>query len=271
MPFCERAGRSLYYEVAGDPSAPPLLLVMGLALSSRAWYRLPARLAPRFHVIRYDNRGTGRSRGAPSLFDMAQLADDAAAVLAASGVRGRDQGGAGAFVFGISMGGMIVQELALRHPSLVRSLALGCTFACWQRSRRPSPTIALDFMRASLQPWRGLLPLRPLLFSSRFRRTSGAEIVRWLQETDRCGVVNLLAQLRAIRRHSTVSRLSQIGVPTLVLTGDADRLVPVANSHLLAERIPGARLLILRGSGHVFPLEQEDETVDALESFFLQS
>jgi pimeloyl-ACP methyl ester carboxylesterase len=268
MARCEHAGRSIYYEEFGDRAAPPLLLVMGLALSSRAWYRLPQRLAPRFFVIRFDNRGTGQSAPSAPFYRMSQLADDAAAVLASSGVRGRESGG-GAFVFGISMGGMIAQELALRHPHLVRSLALGCTFACWRRSHRPSPAITLDFLRATVQPWRGLHPLRHVLFSRQFTRANPEEIARWIAVTERCGVTNLWSQLFAIARHSTVNRLSQISVPTLILSGDADRLVPVANSHALAEHIKGSRLCIFEGAGHVFPLEREDDTVRILEDFFL--
>jgi pimeloyl-ACP methyl ester carboxylesterase len=269
MPSCERAGRSIYYDVAGDPARPPLLLVMGLALSSQAWYRLPARLAPRFRVIRFDNRGTGRSLPAARVpYRMATLADDAAAVLAACGVRGRDQGGAGAYVFGISMGGMIAQELTLRHPGLVRALALGCTFACFRRSRRPRLDIAVELMLASLQPWRGLAPVLGILFSREYRGANAAELRRWMRLTDRCGVANVVAQLGAIVRHSTMERLGTIAVPTLVMSGDADRLVPVENAHALAARIAGARLRLFPGAGHVFPLEREDETVQTLQAFF---
>jgi pimeloyl-ACP methyl ester carboxylesterase len=263
MPFCERDGHAIYFKAQGDPTAPPLLLVMGLALSSRAWYRLPSRLSPRFRVIVFDNRGTGRSPGRASPYRMGALADDAAAVLRANDVR------SGACVFGVSMGGMIAQELALRHPELVRALALGCTFASWRAARRPRATVALDVALATLQPWRGLAPLGHVLFSDEFVRQSGDEIARWLAVTDPCRVTQLVLQLRAIAGHSTLDRLRELTTPTLVLSGDADRLVPVANSHALAERIAGARLQLLPRAGHVFPLEREDETVRALEDHFL--
>jgi 3-oxoadipate enol-lactonase len=269
MPSCQRGGRSIYYDVLGDPAAPPLLLVMGLALSSTAWYRLPARLAPRFRVIRFDNVGTGRSLPpAHGLHRMAELADDAAAVLAACGVRGRDQGGPGAFVFGLSMGGMIALELTLRRPELVRALALGCTFACFRRSRGPHAGIALPLVMATLQPWRGLEPVLPMLFSRAYRRANAVELRHWMSIVERCALPNVVAQMAAIFRHSTVERLSAIAVPTLVMSGDADRLIPVENAQLLAARIAGARLRLFAGAGHVFPLEREEETVQELADFF---
>jgi pimeloyl-ACP methyl ester carboxylesterase len=262
-------GRSIYYEVQGDPCAPPLLLVMGLGVSSRAWDRLPARLAPRFRVISFDNYGAGRSLPGARFYRMDQLADDAAAVLEANGLHDREEDGGGAFVFGMSMGGMIAQELTLRHPRLVRSLTLGCTFASWLRSYRPSPTIALDLLLASLRLRVSLEPAKRMLFSDEFSRANPRECERWLNILEPCPVPNLLAQLGAIVQHSTLARLSQISVPTLILSGDADRLIPVGNSLELAEKIPGARLMILSGAGHVFSLEREDETVGALEGHFL--
>jgi 3-oxoadipate enol-lactonase len=269
MPSCRRAGRTIHYEVTGDPAAPPLLLVMGLALSSSAWYRLPARLVPHFRVIRFDNVGTGRSLPmARGPLSMAELADDAAAVLAACGGHDSRAERAGAFVFGLSMGGMIALELTLRHPALVRALALGCTFACFRKSRGPHPGIALPLAMATLQPWRGLAPVLPMLFSRRYRRENGDELRRWMAVVERCGLANVAVQVAAILRHSTIERLGQIAVPTLVMSGDDDRLVPVENAHVLARAIAGARLRVFEGAGHVFPLEREDETVEELIDFF---
>jgi pimeloyl-ACP methyl ester carboxylesterase len=265
MPLCDCDGRRIYYEVHGDSSAPPLLLIMGLAVSSRAWDRLPARLATRFRVIAFDNCGTGRSLPPAPLYSMRQLADDAAAVLRANALDHQ-----GAFVFGISMGGMIAQELTLRHPQLVRSLALGCTFASWIGGDWPSVKITFDLLNAGFRRARSSLdPAKRILFSDEFTRDNGRECERWMGVIEPCGVLNMMAQMGAIVQHSTAARLQRIAVPTLILSGDADRLIPVANAHRLARLIPGARLHILPGAGHVFPLECEDETVRALEGHFL--
>src|SRR6267142_1557842 len=144
MPVAERAGHTIHYEGIGDPSAPPLLLIMGMGLSSRAWESLPARLSERFRVLVFDNRGTGRSGRRGWMYRMRDLADDAVTVLDAVQV-------SQANVFGISMGGMIAQELAIRHPYRVRRLALGATFASWLRGDKPSLRTAFDLLLLILQ------------------------------------------------------------------------------------------------------------------------
>ena len=122
MPFVDRKSHRLSYEVLGRADAPPLLLVMGMSFSMRAWGPLPQHLARDFRVVFFDNRGAGESTAPLRPFGMGDLADDADAVLEAAGA-------GPACVFGISMGGMVALELALRHPERVRALALGATFA----------------------------------------------------------------------------------------------------------------------------------------------
>ena len=263
MPFAQRAGHAIHYEQVGDRSAPPVLLIMGMGLSSRAWDTLPVRLAERFRVIVFDNRGTGRSGRAGWMYRMRDLADDAAAVLDAIGVPQSD-------VFGISMGGMIAQELAIRHPHRVRRLALGATFASWLRGHKPSLRSALELLLLVLQ--RGSVPherLGRLLVSREFHAANPSRAPEWIARSGRPDVRCAVAQMAAIMSHAALHRLEQIRAPTLVITGDADRLVPPRNSEVLAANIPDARLLVLRGAGHVFPLEREEETVRALAEHFL--
>src|SRR5438045_8602108 len=126
MPLVDRGRHTLHYESFGDRTKPPVLLIMGLGLSSRAWDRLPLLLARDFHVLCFDNLGTGKSARRGFVYRMRDLADDAAAVIESAGTRS-------AHVFGISMGGMIAQELAIRHPDRARSLAPGCTSASFRR------------------------------------------------------------------------------------------------------------------------------------------
>lgn len=283
MPFADRPGVSIYYQELGDPAAPPVLLVMGMGFSSRAWDQLPHRLAERFRVIVFDNRGTGRSRpagrengGAANsarphgrLFNMRILADDAASVLESAGVPTRDSASGGALVFGVSMGGMIAQELALRHPARVRRLALGATFADYFRSDKPRLETVLALSIATTFPGREQVArIGRVLVSDPFLRQHEERFARWLRTTEFGGTRLAVAQMAAIMRHSTITRLPTIDIPTLVMTGDADRLVPHSNSLRIHSLVPGARLEILPGVGHVFPFEQEDETTAILTEHF---
>lgn len=271
MPVAERDGHRIHYRTWGKASATPLLLIMGLGLSSAGWHRLPERLSRRYRVITFDNRGAGLSDRPRGLYRMHDLADDAAAVLRAVGVGARRKGKrstGGAHVFGISMGGMIAQELTLRHPGLVRSLVLGATFASWWRSRKPPLAVALTLVGVNIVGPRALPHLAPLLISPEFDRKNPDEFRRWLTAVKESQPGAVFSQIGAILRHSTLPRLGEIATPTLVVTGSADRLVPPENSRVLHAAIPGAKFRELRGAGHVFPFEREDETVKLLQAFY---
>ncbi|HET9599853.1 MAG TPA: alpha/beta fold hydrolase [Anaeromyxobacteraceae bacterium] len=261
MPFVERGAYRLHYRVAGSADAPPLLLVMGLGMCSLAWHTLPARLAARFRVLAVDNRGVGGSTAARGGFRIGDLAEDAAGVLDAERV-------ARAHVFGISMGGMIAQELALRHPERVRALALGATFGGHWRSRKPGVGVALDLALAALLA-RSVPRMARLLVSEAFYAGHRDGFATWLGGISRAPRAVARRQILAIARHEAESRLGALRVPTLVLTGDRDRLVPPENSRRLARVIPGARLVELPGAGHAFPFERPDETVRLLTEHFL--
>jgi len=262
MPSTQRGSQRIHYTTYGDPSAPPLLLVMGMGLSSQAWDTLPTRASQSRFVITFDNRGTGESSLPSRPYRIRDLADDAAAVLDAAQVKSAD-------VLGISMGGMIAQELALRHPERVRRLALGCTFSSWLRGAKSSPKVLLDLVsvlagRAPEERLAGIL-VSPEWFS---RPGSRDEFRRWRERADRGRARRAVFQLLAAMLHETTDRLGQIRAPTLLLTGDADRLVDWRNTQALHRAIPNARLRVFRGAGHVFPLECEEEMIAALQEHF---
>jgi pimeloyl-ACP methyl ester carboxylesterase len=253
MAFVELPGYRLHYQTFGRPEAPPLLLIMGLGMASDAWENLPSRLADRFHVIVFDNRGMGWSSAAPGGFRIRDLADDAARVLDAAGV-------AQASVFGISMGGMIAQELALQYPGRVRSLILGATFGSQRRSHKPGLGVARDLLLVTLSS-RNPRRMARLLVSDAFLARKPDRFAAWLARLSRPRRSAARRQILAIARHEAEDRLSQLRVPTLVISGDRDRLVPVENSRRLARMIPRARLVEFPGAGHAFPFERADETV----------
>ena len=270
MPFTTRQRHRIHYTTFGQDSAPPLLLIMGMGLSSRGWGSLPEKLARHFFVITFDNCGTGHSGTRVGLLKMREMAEDAVAVLDAVGVPPRQGSAGGANVFGISMGGMIAQELALRHPERLRALALGATHASYLASHKPSLSAAVDFVRVVARGPRN----RPgvigrLLTTPAFVAANPGVVGTWFLGSDHARPLAALTQLSAIVRHHTSHRLQELGCPTLVLSGDLDRLVPVRNAYVLARLIPNAKLVILRGAGHVFPLEQEEQTAQALLEHFL--
>jgi pimeloyl-ACP methyl ester carboxylesterase len=256
MPFAECGRHRLHYEVQGHPNSPPLLLVMGMGMPASAWVTLPVRLAQRFRVITFDNRGTGGSTAPRGRLRIRDMADDAARVLDAAGVERAD-------VFGISMGGMIAQELVLRHPQRVRRRVLGATFSSHRRSRKPKLSVAADLARAVLMG-RRLRPMARLLISDQFFDRAPNDFASWLSRTSPARVRTVRKQMVAVVLHETDRRLASIRVPTLVVSGDRDRLVPVENSRRLAKLIPGARLVEFPGAGHAFPYEREEETVQLI-------
>jgi len=259
-----RNGRvRLYYEAGGRPDGPPLLLLRGLTRTIRHWGPLLDDLGATFRTIAMDNRGAGRSDTPLGIYAIKTMADDAAAVLAAAGVER-------AAVFGISLGGAIAQELCLRHPGRVSRLVLGCTRASGKEGRRPPASAVLALLSGLWLPEaRALERTTPLVLSPAFLAERPEILDEWqriarLEPTRRRALVG---QLAAMLRHDTRDRLAAIRAPTLVISGDADRLIDVSCSHHLARRIPGARLEILAGAGHDLPAERPVELAALLREF----
>jgi len=265
MPYAIRWTHRLSFEALGREDAPPVLLVMGMGFSARAWGSLPERLSRDFRVVVFDNRGAGGSTAPPRPFGMDDLADDAAAVLDAARV-GR------ASVFGISMGGMIALALALRHPERVGALVLGATFAGWLGSRKASPAVMGDLVAGGVLSRMGSHRLvGRALVSPGALRADYERFAAWMGNVERVAPHVVARQAVAVARFDVSGQLGKIAVPTLVLTGDADRIVPVENSRRLAESIPGARLVTFPGAGHGFPFERFEETADAVTGFFRET
>ncbi len=242
----------LYWEAAG--SGEPVLLVMGLGMPATGWWRTVPVLAKDFRVISFDNRGSGRSGRPRGPYSPAQLADDALAVLGAAGEEA-------AHVYGISLGGMVAQELALRAPERVRSLVLGATTA-GGREHEPPDDETLGFLRrrGSMPAEEGVWASIPYMYGPATLERATERIAEDLEQrlrfpTDRAGYE---AQLAAASAHDTASRLGAIEAPALVLHGTADRIVPMANGRRLAERIRTARFHELGEAGHLYVTDAPD-------------
>ena len=223
------------------------------------------RYAERFSCIVFDNRGSGRSQAPLRPTSMPELAADAVGLLDELDI-------ASAHVYGVSMGGMIAQEVALRFPERVRGLVLGCTSPGGPRSVRPTVrelrVVAAAAASAPRSPVDGTLAA--VLFSERFRRDE-PERARFLLEHFRRhlpAAQGVAAQLLASVFHDTVSRLDQVQAPTLVLHGERDVMAPLDNARMLAERIPNAELAIVPGAGHAYALERPDASFDLFASWY---
>ncbi|HEY3021149.1 MAG TPA: alpha/beta fold hydrolase [Solirubrobacteraceae bacterium] len=253
-----RDGAWLAYDVHGE--GEPLLLIMGLSGSRRAWYRLRPWLVPRCRTIALDNRGTGDSDRVTGPLTMDDLVTDAVAVLDAAGV---DR----AHVLGVSMGGMVAQHLALDHRDRVRSLVLGCTTA---GGRRGSPPWRL-LSATALRPVVGITRTFPLVVPALYARTTREQHPRRVEEdlrirlADATDVRTTLAQMTAVARHDTRARLGELaGLDVTVIHGAEDALVPPYAGRALAAAIPGARLVMIPACGHMLTTDAEEVAARAV-------
>lgn len=241
--------------VQREGSGEPLLWITGFAISSEIFSPVIHTYAADFDCVRYDNRGAGRSPAPWRVTSIPELAGDAVRLLDALGIDS-------AHVYGLSMGGMVAQELAIRFPDRVRGLVLGATSHGGPRAVLPSPRIAAALTsRGAPAAVRAELVGRAV-FSEQFRAQEPALVQRYLGllGQHRSSARGLVSHLTAATYHDTRARLGRITAPTLVMHGGADQLTPVANARLLAGAIPGAELAVLPGCGHGYLLEQPEES-----------
>jgi 3-oxoadipate enol-lactonase len=257
MPVASVGEVELDYERSG--SGPPLLLIMGMSGTALHWGEsfLDALRAD-FDVIAYDHRGVGASSRLEGPITIVQMADDALGLLDALGIDA-------VHVVGISMGGMVAQELALAHPERVSTLTLGCTYCGGPGSSLMAPEVALrmrdarrsgDREQAVRASWEA--NISPALADDAATYAAYSEVSRQRS----VAIPVILAQIGAIDDHDTSARLSELAMPTLVIHGTADQVLPVENGHLVASLIPGSRLEIFDGVGHLFFWERPDRSAE---------
>lgn len=248
-------GITLAYEVTGPQDGPPVALVMGLGMGGRAWGATTHHLADHgFRVITLDNRGAGRSQTPRKPFTTRRMARDVVEVLDAAGVDGP------AHVVGVSLGGMIAQEVALQHPERTLSLSL-------QSTTGGLPRLDLFPVPGITAMGRGMLAGPPKSAEEaleRFLRVAagpdfdaeGNEAVRLMLASPAGTATGTLQQLAAVIRHRTWGRLGQISAPTLVQHGSKDKLIDVRAGRALARRIPDVVYREHARAGHVLTLER---------------
>lgn len=259
MPSVDASGTELHYLRAGE--GEPLLLIQGMSATHLTWGRpFLDELEGSFDCIVFDNRGMGLSGPAQMPFTIADMAADTLGLLDALELET-------AHVVGISMGGMIAQELALAHPERIRTLTLGATYCGGPEGTLMAPE-DLQMLGAAMasgdrdRVFRAMweINLSPGFREDDSRFAAFAEMGSALPAPKEV----ILQQMRACGAHDTSARLSAIELPTLVVHGDVDRLLGPGNGRLIASLIPAARLETLEGIGHMFWWEQPGRSAELI-------
>ena len=262
MAIAKAGDLNMEYHIEG--SGPPLLLVMGLGGQASSWGEpLLEGLQKHFSTIRFSNRGTGATDKPSGGYTVPQMAEDAAALMDAIGLEQ-------AHVFGISMGGMISQELVLNHPEKVQGLVLGCTTCGPAHSIAvPAQTLAKFGQMMQLPVDERVQRFWEIAVTPDFmeERAGFLAHIMELGMATPTPMETFGQQFAAIQSFDTWDRLPAIKSPTLIVHGDRDILVPVENAEVLHERIPGSRVRIVQGTGHCFFWEEPEEVVEEVVGF----
>ena len=253
MPKVSVNGLKLYYEIEGDGA--PVVLIPGFAAGRWIWFKQTAELARNFRVIIFDPRGVSASDKPEGPQTITLLADDVAHLLETIGIES-------AHIVGASFGGFVAQEFALKFSAMTRKLVLCCTSFGGPNHVVPAPeTLQALASTKGLNSEERMRANLLLAFTPEYVRTQVDEVNRivHLRATNEVPEHIYLSQLQAAMSFNTESRLAEIKSPTLVLSGDADVIVPVQNSRNLAAKIPGAQLKMIEGGSHTFFIEQARE------------
>ena len=250
-------GAKIWWDSHGE--GPPVLLIMGFAYPAEMWFRLLPGLSEHYRVLRIDNRGAGRTGdvvGAPYTVEM--MADDCLAVLDAAGEQA-------AHVVGLSMGGLMAQELGLSSPERVRSLILMATHPGIAHAVLDPDAIALLQSRGAMTPEQAAEASIPFNYAP---TTSRSDIEQdWARRFPLSTSAQGYAAQGGTAFWSGLDRLATMTVPTLVLQGELDRLVPAANTETIARLVPGATLVTIPNANHVLTTDQPERVLAELLAF----
>jgi 3-oxoadipate enol-lactonase len=249
MPLIKAGNININYDTFGD--GDPLLLIMGFGMAGAGWIPSLPFFAG-FKSIYFDNRGTGLSDKPEGIYTVEQMADDASNLLRALGI-------AKAKVFGVSMGGMIAQELTLRHSDQVSKVVLGCTMAGGPTAKMASPDVLDRLMTANrimgTDPDKAFDLLLPAIMPPEFvaehpeikqMMLAGAKMIPPTppETADRA--------FAGIQQFNAYDRLEQIKCPVLIVHGEKDILVLPENANIIKSKIPQAEMYMIPSAGHAF-------------------
>lgn len=259
-------GVEIAYYSYGDGT--PLLLIMGWTLPAASWGPLPMLLADMgYRAITVDNRDVGKSSDCEGIeYSVADMADDAVAVLDELGIEK-------SYILGISMGGMIAQHLVLNHPEKVTKLMLMATSPGGAgHGIPPAPELVAEMMSVSPEDDRASVMTRMIgKFTGPGFAERNPEVVQMVVDRGLemgSNPAGAIRQWQAIATCDTWESLPSIAIPTMVVHGEDDPLVPFVNGQNIASRIPKSELISLPGVGHFVPLEEAQGTIGAITRFF---
>jgi 3-oxoadipate enol-lactonase len=246
MPFLNVGDCVLHYQIDGAADKPALLFSNSLGSDLRIWDPLVPYLEKDFRLIRYDTRGHGLSEAAPPPYSASDLARDVVGLLDALQINA-------AVVCGLSVGGVIAQQLAVEYPDRVRALVL-CdtgarigTAASWEERIATVKANGLTVLATpSMERW----------FSAEFRRQNSVAVRGYANMVTRTAVDGYVGTCCALRDADLTKAVASIAKPTLVLCGDQDIATPPDMARELADIIPDARMFLIAGAGHISCVEQ---------------
>jgi len=263
MPYCRCEEIDLYYEIHGE--GPTLLLVAGLGGGSWSWYGQVPYFRERYRTIVFDNRGAGRSSMPPGPYQMREFAEDARCLLDHLGVET-------AFLLGLSMGGMIVQELALMLPHRVRAVFLGCTHAGGSLRVPPAPAVMEVLLNNAGLTQKEIIEKNVPLFFSEACRQERPDLIAGYCAAQLSAPEQpahaFHAQLAAIGSFDASTRLMKLDIPAMIVSGSEDVLIPPENSKSLAEKLPQAEMIVIPGAGHALHAECRETLNQLADEFF---
>lgn len=248
MPIAALNGININYKVDGE--GEPLVMIMGFGSPLKTGMNQVPFFKKHYRVITFDNRGVGKSDKPQGPYSTKMMADDTAKLMDYLSIEK-------AHILGVSMGGMIAQELAINHPQKIQKLILACTYAGGQdvvnqndeelaqalQQNQNMPAIMIDrsFNKPLYKFFFGLFAKMPM-------RSFGAE-----------EMAGFAGQSAACAKHDTLERLQLIKAPTLVIAGSKDRLINPGSSKVIASKIPNAKLVKIEGGSHSFFIEMKKE------------
>ena len=249
-----------------DGSGDPVILIGGFTMVKEAWGFQVPDLAEHFQVITFDNRGVGGSTVPAEPFTIADMAADTIGLMDALDIPS-------AHFFGVSMGGLIAQVLALDYPDRVKKAALGCTTHGGKHAVQPKPEVMAILGKAAdpgIPPEESVRMRLPVIMSETFLKENPRRVEAYVAEGLRHmpTAQGAKGQMGALSRFNVRDRLGEITCPVLVITGSKDQMMPPENARLLADGISGAELFIIEGAGHSFFFEAPEKVNRALIDFF---